>query len=217
LTANREAPPPPKLPIPWVSGFIIVVSVVVHLVRAGLLQKGVPPAKVVFVLGALYAPLVRDGQWWRLVTYAFVHGGAMHLAFNMFATYALGIPLERRIGTARFLPLSLASCLGSAAVIILLPNGPPMPVVGVSGVIFGWAGALLFIVSRAQMRELGKMLLLNAFISLLPGVSWQGHLGGFLFGVMCGFLLRVDPAKFTARVPILVGLGGVLSLWGAYR
>ena len=65
MTANREAPPPPKLPIPWVSGFIIVVSVVVHLVRAGLLQKGVPTAKVVFVLGALYfmLPLVATIQF----------------------------------------------------------------------------------------------------------------------------------------------------------
>jgi membrane associated rhomboid family serine protease len=214
-TQTRQAPP--KLPIPWVSGVIIVVSVAMYLVQIGMIEMGVPRATIVFKLGALYAPLVREGQWWRLLTYAFAHGSPMHLAFNMLATYALGIPLERRIGTARFLPLSLATCLGSAAVIILVPRGAPLPTVGVSGVIFGWAGALLFLVSRAQLRELGKMLLLNAFISLMPGVSWQGHLGGFLFGVMCGFLLRVDPAKFGARVPILVGLGGVLSLWGAYR
>ncbi|MGZ6092803.1 MAG: rhomboid family intramembrane serine protease [Polyangiales bacterium] len=215
MNTTREAPQKP--PIPWVSGFIIVVSVAVHLVQIGMIAKGIPRGTIIFKLGALYAPLVREGQWWRLLTYAFVHGSLMHLGFNMLATYALGVPLERRIGTARFLPLSLATCLGSAAVIICVPRGAPMPTVGVSGVIFGWAGALLFLVSRAQMRELGKMLLLNAVISLLPGVSWQGHLGGFLFGVICGFLLRVDPARFSARVPILVGLGGVLSLWGAYR
>lgn len=211
-----------RLPTPWVSGAILVVSVAVHLLKIYVLSRGVPQTAgqalaLELKFGALYAPAVRDGQWWRLFSWVFTHGGIAHLGFNMLAVVGLGFPLERRIGSPRFLQLSLATCLGAAAVVLMVPHGPPLPTLGASGVIFGWAGALLFLVSRAQVRELLKMLLLNAVISMLPGVSWQGHLGGFLFGVACGFLLRVDPQKFSARSPVLVALGGVLSLYGAYH
>jgi membrane associated rhomboid family serine protease len=212
--ASDEAPQRP--PRAWVSGFIILACIAVYALQIEL-RATHGGNDVISGLGPLFAPSVRDRQWWRLLTYAFLHGGAVHLGFNMFATVALGIPLERRIGSARFLPLSLAACLGSAAVITLVPRGQTVPVVGVSGVIFGWAGALLFLVSRAQLRQLGQMLLVNALISVMPGVSWQGHLGGFLAGVVCGFLLRLDPQRFSSRVPFVVGIAGFLSIWGAYR
>ncbi len=216
---EREAE---RLPFPWVCALILGGSAVVHALKVFVVARWPPRTAaeglaMTLKFGALWTPAVREGEWWRLVSYAFAHGGLMHLAFNMFATTALGIPLERRIGTVRFAQISLAACLGGAAVAILFPVGPPALVVGASGVIFGWAGALLLVLTRAARGQLVQMLVINAAISLMPGVSWQGHLGGFLFGLAAGFLLRLDPPRFSSRMPYVVALATGLAIWGAYR
>lgn len=213
---------PKAAPFPWVCALLIASASLLFALKFYVLVRFPPKTfadqlAVTLKFGALYAPSVRDGQWWRAISYAFAHGSVMHLVFNMLATSALGVPLERRIGTGTFLQLSLVTCLGSAALVLLLPHNPPLPTVGASGVVFGWAATLLFLLGRAQVRELGKMLLLNAAISLLPGVSWQGHLGGFLFGLPCGLILRRNPQSFSSRAPILCGIAGALALYGAYR
>lgn len=216
-TEERES-----APFPWVCAFLIASATLLFALKFYVLAR-FPPKTVADQLaitlrfGALYAPSVREGQWWRTITYAFAHGGVTHLLFNMLATSALGVPLERKIGTLRFVQLSLVTCLGSAALVLLVPYNPPAPTVGASGIIFGWAAALLFLLGRAQVRELGKLLLLNAAISLLPGVSWQGHLGGFLFGLPCGLFLRREPENFSSRAPLLCGIAGALALYAVYR
>jgi rhomboid protease GluP len=209
-------------PFPWACAALIAVASVMFALQYYVLERYPPKTAIdrlaiMLRFGALYAPAVHDGQWWRTVTYAFEHGSLMHLAFNMMAASALGVPLERRIGTSKFLQLSLVTCLGSAALVLLVHRSPPVPTVGASGMILGWAAARLFMLGRAQVRELGKMLLLNAVISLIPGISWEGHLGGFLFGLPCGFLLRRDPTTFSTRTPILVAIAGGLALLGTYR
>lgn len=209
-------------PFPWFCALLIASASLLFALKFYVLIRFPPKTlsdqlAITLRFGALYGPSVRDGQWWRTITYAFAHGSVMHLVFNMLATSALGVPLERKIGTARFFQLSLVTCLGAAAVVLLMPHHPPLPTVGASGVVFGWAAALLFLLGRAQVRELAKLLLLNAAISLLPGVSWQGHLGGFLFGLPCGLILRRDPDSFSARAPILAGIAGALAIYGAYR
>lgn len=209
-------------PFPWICALIIGGSILVYALQTWVLATWKPRTAeaalaITLRFGALYTPSVRDGEWWRVFSFVFTHGGLMHLVFNVLATTALGVPLERRIGTARFAQLSVVACLGSAAFVILFPRGTPLPTVGASGVVFGWAGALLPLLAREQKAELLKLLLLNAVISLLPGISWQGHLGGFVFGLACGVLLRADPIAFSSRTPMLAGLGAALSIWGAYR
>ena len=140
----------------------------------------------------------------------------LHLVFNVFAINALGVPLERRIGSARFLQLSLVTCLGGGAFVMLFSRGD-IPTVGASGMIFGYLGALLLMLSREQARQLGQMIILNVAISLLSGVSWQAHLGGFLFGLLCGLQLRRDPEAFSTRTPVMVAFAASLALFAAYR
>lgn len=215
--ADAERPP-----FPWVCAALIAVASLLFALQYYVLVRYPPKSAIerltiTLRFGALYTPSVRAGQWWRAITYAFEHGSVFHLVFNMMAASALGVPLERRIGTSKFLQLSLVTCLGSAAAVLLVPHSPPVPTVGASGMILGWAAALLFMLGPSQVKELGKMLLLNAVISLIPGVSWQGHLGGFLFGLPCGFLLRRDATTFSSRAPVLVAIAGGLALLGAYR
>lgn len=214
----REAEKPP---FPWVSATIIAVAVLMFALREYTFARWPPKTvadarAIVMKLGALTASAVREREWWRLVSHAFVHGGTVHLVFNMLAINAIGIPLERKIGGARYLQLSLVTCLGGGAFVTLFMRAD-VPTVGASGMIFGYAGALLPLLGREQARQLTQMLLLNVAISLLPGVSWQAHLGGFLFGLACGLQLRRAPEAFSSRAPVLAGLAAGLALFGAYR
>lgn len=222
--SEREGPDAPsaRAPFPWVSATLITSAVLVHALKMYVTVRWPPKTfgdhlALSLQFGALFGPSVREGEWWRMLSFAFTHGNMMHLVFNMLATSALGVPLERRIGSLRFLQLTFVVCLGSAAFVLLLPGAVAVPTVGASGIIFGWAGALLLLLGRAQTRELVQMLILNAAISLLPGISWQGHLGGFLFGLPCGLVLRRNPQAFSARAPIFAAAAGALAIYATYR
>src|SRR5438552_5465580 len=89
----------------------------------------------IFEHGALYGPLVANGDWWRLITAAFLHYGPIHLGMNMLALWWLGAPVEMVLGRARFLALYLVSGLaGSAGALIASPHAVT---VGASGALFG--------------------------------------------------------------------------------
>jgi membrane associated rhomboid family serine protease len=164
---------------------------------------------------ALYGPAVASGDWWRLVLYALQHGGAIHILFNMSVVWTLGMTLERTLGAWRFAIISLGSCLGSAAVVLLFAFDSQT--VGASGMILGWAGVMLPIATRTGRRELTTWLVQVAVISLLPHVSWQGHLGGFLSGIPFGLALRAGPRVFTYLAPVLVFAMAMLAVIAAHR
>ena len=203
-----------KLPFPWVTALVIGLSVLVAASDLVLRHpEGVPSFSAQW--GALVSDFVREKQWWRLVSYTFVHYGPVHLGMNMLAAFNLGVPLERRLGTPRFAEITLITCLGSAAAVVAL--APHMPTAGASGVLFGWLGLLVPLIRREGLRQLGRVILLNALISLIPGISWQGHLGGFLAGLVCGLVLRFDAKRFSLVAPALVGATAFLAIWAAYR
>src|SRR5436305_2022955 len=131
----------------------------------------------------LFGPKVLEGEWWRVLTCVFAHGSIMHIVFNLSAVWTLGRMLEAGIGTFRFLVTTLVGALGSAFAVLVVNFD--QPTLGISGVILAWAGAMLPIVNQAGRRSLGTWLIQVVVISLLPGVSWAGHLGGFVFGVPC--------------------------------
>src|SRR5206468_7711605 len=114
----------------------------------------------------------------------------------------LGFPLERAVGAGRMAIISWVTALGSSTFALLFSFD--VPTVGASGMILGWAGALLPVATRETRRSLGTWLVQVAVLSLIPGVSWQGHLGGFLFGLPCGYALRLGRARFTALGPVLM-------------
>lgn len=163
---------------------------------------------------ALYGPAVQAGEWWRVLTTVLVHNGPLHIFFNMMVVVNLGFAVERFLGTPRMLAVSLISALGSSA--LVLAFGFHQATVGASGMILGWAGVLLPVVNRQGRQSLAWLLVQVAVISLLPGVSWQGHLGGFLAGLACGGLLRLGPRRFNSLWPVLA-LGLALATgWFAH-
>jgi membrane associated rhomboid family serine protease len=135
--------------------------------------------------------LVADGQVWRTVTAALLHdpGSPFHIIFNMYALYAFGPSLERRVGSVPFLVFYLAAAAaGGAAFQAGTERGSAL---GASGAIFGLFGAYLTLAflsrhtaaGRASLNQLLPLLLINLALPLfVPGIAWQAHLGGLVAG-----------------------------------
>ncbi|WP_163998302.1 rhomboid family intramembrane serine protease [Pyxidicoccus caerfyrddinensis] len=217
---GEGAPPPPTgpLPRPWVCQVLLVCAIALFGA-----EQFLPLSRFIAVDGArvgvlpplgLYGPAVQAGQYWRLLGAVLEHGGALHLVFNMSVVVTLGFTLERGIGSLRFLGLSLVAALG-ASTFSLLFNFNTITV-GASGMILGWAGAMLPISTQQGRRELFIWLAQVAVLSLLPFVSWAGHLGGFLFGLPCGLALRMGGRVYARALPILLFLSLVVALFAAH-
>jgi len=145
--------------------------------------------------GALWAPLVtHDGQWWRVVTGAFLHGGLAHIALNMYSLYILGRYVELIVGPWRMLAIyTIALFGGGYAIVYFAPNDVT---VGASGAIFGLFGALIAIGvrlgkrGRALITQMLPVLLINlAFTFAVPFISKAGHVGGLLSGFVAGLII----------------------------
>jgi rhomboid protease GluP len=160
---------------------------------------------------ALYGPAVQAGQWWRVATAVLVHANVLHIFFNMMVVVNLGFAVERLLGTPRMVAVSVVSALGSAALVLAFAFR--LPTLGASGMILGWAGVLLPVVNRQGRKSVLWLLVQVAIISVLPGVSWQAHLGGFLAGLACGLLLRASPQRFNLLWPLLAFGLGLAIVW----
>lgn len=169
---------------------------------------------------------VADGEWWRLITGGFLHGGLLHLGFNMLVLWLLGSQLERALGWERYLTLYVASLLAGSFGVMLLD--PTAMTVGASGAIFGLMGAAVALQRAAGVNwwssGLGTLLVVNLLITFaVPGISIGGHLGGLLGGMATGaVMVAVDRQLRTVWSAVAVGLGlaalfFVGSLWAAQQ
>jgi membrane associated rhomboid family serine protease len=170
---------------------------------------------------ALLGIAVADGEWWRLITSGFMHGGLLHLGFNMYILWFLGNLLEPSLGPWRFGALYFASLL-SGSFGALLMTSPTTYTVGASGAVFGLMGAA-FVLSRARgidpmQSGIGPMILLNLGITfVIPGISIGGHLGGLVGGSIAAFLMdRVGDRRRGVLLPIAICVVvGAISAAGA--
>ena len=192
-----------------VCGAIFVLCAIVYL--ADLAQAPHAVFGPIGKWGFLYGPYVTAGQWWRVLGDVFVHGGILHIGFNMMVVISIGFVFERAIGSLRMLVISLVGALGASA--FALHFNYTVPTIGASGMILAWVGAMLPIANRRFRANLWVWLVEIAVISLLPGVSWAAHLGGFLTGLPCGFALR-EGKRFWLIAPFLL-LGAVLLAYAA--
>ncbi len=141
---------------------------------------------------ALYPAAIDQGQWYRLITVALVHGGWLHLIFNMLALLSIGTLIESFYGQNKYAIILFVSLVsGSLASYIF--NPPQTLAVGSSGMIFGLFGALA-IDGRAlgaNLREVGTLIAINIAIPfLIPGIDWKAHLGGLIGGALIAALLK---------------------------
>ena len=179
---------------------LILVNILVFLfeISAG----GWNNPEVLHRIGALepYA-VVAQGEYWRLFTALFLHGGFLHLGFNLFALYILGPPLERAIGTTRFAACYLISGVASSAGVVALTEIGLVQVaqiIGASGCIMGIVGAWAGFLLRNRHAPLAKQRLANialivaiqiAFDLSTPQVSMAAHMCGLVAGFFLGLIL----------------------------
>ena len=155
-----------------------------------------------------FPPLTREEPW-RVITSMFAHANVFHILFNMYALYLFGGQLEYLLGRGRFLALYFLSGIGGAAAVMVL--SPATPVLGASGAIFGLFSAY-FVVSRRLGSNATQLLIvigLNFALGfLLPGISWQAHLGGAVAGALVA-LVFVSTRRREQRVVQVLGLVGI--------
>ncbi len=149
--------------------------------------------------GANYAIGTLGGQWWRLLTYMFVHAGVIHIGLNMWVFWSLGRVCEEVFGRIPFLLVYLLTGVGAGLASLLWHPG--VVSVGASGAIFGIAGALfssLYLKNRevptgflrAHVSSIGTFILYNLIFGfILPFVDNAAHVGGLITGVVIGALL----------------------------
>lgn len=162
----------------------------------------------IFARGALKARLLWAGEYWRLVTAMFLHGGPMHLFMNMYFGFGFCAVIERMLGSWRFAAAYLLAGVGASAISALFQRGYS---VGASGALFGMIGVVL-VVYYDRLGSLRaffhhpepKRLLWNIAIWTALGVTILpldnfAHLGGLLFGVLFGLLFIRGPSWRLSR------------------
>jgi membrane associated rhomboid family serine protease len=166
--------------------------------------------------GGTWLPGVADGAWWQLVTSGFTHVTITHIGFNMLALWMIGPQLELVLGRVRFLALYLISLLAGSTV-VLWAAGEYQLTLGASGAIYGLFGALIIVARRVggDMRALWGLIIVNVLITFaVPNISWQGHLGGFVGGVLATGILVYAPRQHRAAYQAagLTALTAVLAV-----
>ncbi len=200
---------------------LIVINLVIFLAETatGTPLGGASNSSLgtLYLHGALFGPYLIHGQheYYRLLTYGFLHDGLLHIAFNMFFLYMVGPSLEVAIGRVNFLAIYLASLLAGAFGALLLT--PLDPTVGASGALFGLLGALIVIAHYRGISiwasGLGATLLINIVFSLtISNISIGGHLGGVVAGAICGGLYMELVDRRRMQPAFLLGCAVVAAL-----
>lgn len=181
---------------PLATYLLLVANLVIFALmeRAGGSQDPI----VLDRFGALFGPLIAEGQYWRLFTAIFLHIGFVHIAFNSLGLFVFGTALERTCGPLRMVVVYIGSGLAGSTLSYLA--SPAVRSAGASGAIFGVLGALAvyLVVNRQEFGKLGQreittvlflaaMNLLNGLTS--PGVDNWAHVGGLIGGAALGLAI----------------------------
>jgi membrane associated rhomboid family serine protease len=174
---------------PWMTYLLMAINIGVYLYG---LWKGLRPGS-----GAVSGDDIIDGRYLKLLTSTFYHGGVLHLLMNMFALWSLGAFVERAWGRFRYVAIYLVAALGGTCMAMAFNPGA---VLGASGAVCGMLGAILVYMltlarylprtqSRAMWFNLVVNIILITILSVMPGVSGLGHLGGGIAGALAALVL----------------------------
>ena len=164
-----------------------------------------------------YAPLLTVLEPWRMLTAGFVHSpdSFWHILINIYSIYIFGRIIEPMLGPSRFLALYIISIFGGSAAVLWLSE-PVIPVVGASGAFFGLMGAYLIMLRAIGDNSgllVGLIAVNLAFGFIVPGISWQGHLGGLLAGMaVTGIYARTRYKSGLAQKIQVLGVVGLIVL-----
>ena len=176
----------PKKPI--VTYILIALNIIIFLLMYVLGNGSQDTATLLdFGANARYFVVGFD-QFYRLITYSFLHIGIMHLAFNMYALFIIGKDIESFYGKGKYLIIYFGSAICGGLLSICMSNNVSA---GASGAIFGLLGSLLYFgyhyrlyLGNAMRSQIIPIIILNLFLSFLPGIDGSCHIGGLIGGVL---------------------------------
>lgn len=152
---------------------------------------------VLVMLGAKYNTAIIQGQWFRLLTCTFLHGGLLHIAANMYSLYSVGPLVESLYGKYKYIFMYLIAGIVSSLFSFLFSTGIS---IGASGSIFGLLGIIL-VFALKKKKTLGRKFLMNVSSVIavnlligfsLPGIDNFAHLGGLFAGIFLALIIRTS-------------------------
>ncbi len=199
--------------------FLNLAHLAVVLAVFGPGQLFHPAPAMLYQAGALDPYSFLAGQYWRLITYGFLHIGLLHIAFNMMALSQVGPVLEAEVGSARFLSVYLLALIGGGAMDVLVRGPTMMIIAGASGALFGLIGFGMSYAhfyggpaGRAQRNFFLQWALYGFVFGFLVRADNLCHLGGFLTGAVLGYLVERERVRHEQLTPLWSGVAACLSV-----
>ena len=156
---------------------------------------------------SIWGPAIREGQYYRLLTGIFLHGGIFHLLFNCYALYVIGAQVENYLGRVKFLIIYLVAGISGALFSMIF--GGNYASIGASGAIFGLMGALVYFgyhyrvyLGNVVKSQIIPLIVLNLILGFcLSGVDNFAHIGGLIGGTLMSIALGVkDKSSWFEQV-----------------
>ncbi len=173
--------------------------------------------RTLFAFGAKYRDAIYYGQWWRLVTAGFLHGGAMHILMNSWVLFDVGAQVEQIYGARRFVVIYFVSTVCGYLASTMWSNSLS---IGASAGLFGLIGAMIALGVRykstvgSAVRSLYmRWAMYGLVLSLLPGIDYAAHVGGLAAGFGCAYLAGLPSIVegFTERVWQIAAYAALLA------
>ncbi len=182
---------------------LIVINILIFLIVYTLSGTNLS-AYHLLQFGGIYAPLIKAGELWRVITGVFLHAGILHLLINMYSLYLIGTQVETYIGKYKFLIIYLASAISGSLLSCVI--NPTIVSVGASGAIFGLLGSLVYFgyhyrlyLGSVLKNQIIPIIFCNLFLGfLVSGIDNAAHIGGLIGGYLMTMALGVE-GKSTKR------------------
>jgi rhomboid protease GluP len=180
---------------------ILAINFAFFLVQLGLSHSLTnPDLNVGVALGVAISDYAFHGQWWRLITAGFLHGGWLHILMNSWSLFILVTEVEQFYGTSRLLVAYIFSTF--TGFLLACDRTPHIPILGASCAAFGLMGIMLAMgigkradpLTQAVRQHYGQWLIFGLVLSLGGGISLWGHIGGLIGGFLVG-LAAGHPAR----------------------
>lgn len=186
---------------PILTYILILINVVIFLLMY-VYGNGSEDTNTLIKFGANYIPYVKNGEYIRLLTSAFLHIGFAHLLFNMYALFVVGREIELLYGKVKYILIYLLSAIMGSLFTIVFSSSNTVAA-GASGAIFGLLGSLLYFgynyrgyIGNGIIRQVLPAILLNLFIGFTtPNIGNSAHIGGLIGGYLISMALGIDIEK----------------------
>jgi rhomboid protease GluP len=180
---------------PYLTYTLIFINILMFLLMT-FIGRGSADIPTLLYFGALYSPLVRLGEYYRLITCSFLHIGLIHLVFNNYVLYIVGSQIENFYGRFKFLIIYFVSALFGSLMSMLFTDAVSA---GASGAIFGLLGSLLYFgyhyriyLGNAMINQIIPLILFNLLLGfVITGIDNAAHIGGLIGGILSSMVVGV--------------------------